>query len=114
MVGRTAREQLRLRKQTLILASEVNRRLLESEFQQLRVATSWLGEAKRFGQKTRPWWPLLASLAGFLAVRGFRNSSPFLSRTGSFLNVISTAYSLWKKTHPKSDDNTEKAAEPES
>jgi hypothetical protein len=96
----------------LILESEVNRRLLESDFQQLRAATSWLGEAKRLGQRARPWWPILASAAGFLAVRGFRNSSPFLSRTGSLLNLITTTYSLWKKTHPKPGDDADETAKP--
>lgn len=105
MVGRTAREQLRLRKQALILESEVNRRLLESEWQQLRATTSWMGEAKRLGQKARPWWPVLASAAGFLAVRGFKKSSPFMSGAGSVLSLITTAFSFWKQTRAKAGED---------
>jgi hypothetical protein len=110
MVGRTAREQLRLRKQALILQSEVNRRLLESEWQQLQAATSWMGEARRLGQKARSWWPLLASVAGFLAVRGFKKSSPFLGRTGSVLSLITTALSLWKQTRAKTGEQESEAS----
>ena len=109
MVGRTAREQLRLRKQALILESEANRRRLESEWQHLRAATSWMGEARRLGQKARPWWPLVASLAGFLAVRGFRKSSPLLNRTGSILSLITTALSLWKQTRAKPGEEKSEA-----
>jgi hypothetical protein len=105
MVGRTALELLRLRKQALLLESEANRQLLESEWQQLRAATSWMGEAMRIGQKARPWWPLLASVAGFLAVRGFKKSSPFIRGAGSVLSLITTALSIWKQTRAKAGED---------
>ncbi|HKS35769.1 MAG TPA: hypothetical protein VJW76_01170 [Verrucomicrobiae bacterium] len=93
----------------MILESEANRRRLESEWQHLRAATSWMGEARRLGQKARPWWPLVASLAGFLAVRGFRKSSPLLNRTGSILSLITTALSLWKQTRAKPGEEKSEA-----
>ena len=105
MVGRTALELFRLRKQALLLESEANRRLLESEWQQLRSAASWMGEAKRMGQKARPWWPLLVSVAGFLALRGFKKSSPFIRSAGSVLSLITTALSIWKQTRTKAAED---------
>jgi len=105
MVGRTAREQLGLRKQALILESEVRRRMLEGEWHQLRAAASWMEEAKRIGQKALPWWPVLALVAGLLAVRGFKRSSPFVGRAGPVLSLITTALSLWKQTRARARED---------
>ena len=110
MVGRTAREQLGLRKQALILESEVRRRMLEGEWQKLRAATSWMGEAKRLGQKALPWWPVLAFVAGLLSVRGFKRPSPFVSRAGPILSLITTALSLWKQTRARAGEEKSEAS----
>jgi hypothetical protein len=97
----------------LILESEVNRQRFESEYRQLRGALSWVAEANRLSQIARPWWPVLASVAGFLAVRSFRNSARLLSRAGSMLNLITTGYSIWKKTRPKPAEHAGGRFEPE-
>ncbi len=105
MVGRKEREELRLRKQALILESGMNRRLLQNEWREWQSATAWLGEVRRLGQRARTWLPFLAPLAGFLALRGRKQSAPMASRTGSLLGWIEIALSIWKgvAAHAKRD-----------
>jgi hypothetical protein len=113
MVGRIAGEQLRLRKQALILESGINRRLLATEWQRVRAAAAWIGEVKRFGRQARTWWPVLAPLLGLLIARRLRRSSPGVSRTGMLLNLLETALSLWKQFAPRKSGDEPPADRPD-
>jgi hypothetical protein len=105
MAGRTEREELRIRKQALILESGMNRRLLQTQWRELQEATAWLGEVRRLGRGARTWLPLLAPLAGWLALRGRKHSAPLANRTGSLLSWIEIARSIWNglAAHAKRD-----------
>jgi hypothetical protein len=85
--------QLRLRKQALILESELNRLALLGEWQNLREATTQFGG----GSKTRSWLLSLAPVAGVMATRlfrGRRHERP--SRLSSLVRCVHPLYSLWK------------------
>ncbi len=97
MVGPTPGEQLRLRKQALILESELNRLSLATEWRRVQAAAAWVGEAKRLGQRARTWWPVLAPLLGMLIARRLRRTNPGVDRAGSLLNALAAGCSLWNQ-----------------
>jgi hypothetical protein len=96
MVGRAQLDSLQLRKQALILESELNRIALRAESQNLRSATKWVGHATQTCRKLPPWLLLLAPVAGFLVVRSLRRPASALSRFASMLKWVQPLYSLWR------------------
>jgi hypothetical protein len=86
---------LHARKQALILESALNRLTLRNDWQNVRSAAAWAGQAVETGRKLRPWLLLLAPLAGFLAVRSLRRPSPAPSRLMTLLKLIQPLSLLW-------------------
>jgi hypothetical protein len=113
MVGKRERDRLRLRKQALILESEINRHLLATEWRKTQSATAWVGEAARWGQRARAWWPLVVPALGALVGRCFRRTAaPPVGRARSLLSWLTWGYSLWKQvqgTDHSNDTATTKA-----
>lgn len=96
MFGRTELNRLDLRKQALVLESDLNRFALQAEFRNLHSATTWVGELT---QKSRGFAPLLlvlAPLAGFLLSRGSRQAHSWLSRVSAAAKWAIPLYRLWK------------------
>lgn len=96
MPGRSPLSPLALRKQALILESDLNRLALRAELGELRAATAWVGEAAQTGRKFAPWLLLLAPVAGFLLVRNLRRSESRLGRLAALLHWVQPLFSLWR------------------
>jgi hypothetical protein len=92
MVGREKINELRLRKQALILESELNRLALRTECQNLWAATAGLSGKAKAGY----WGWALAPVAGFLTMRLFRRAESGLGRALSALKWLQPLYALWK------------------
>lgn len=96
MVGGKELERLRLHKQALILESDLNRFALRNECQWLRSAAARVTDTTEAWQMISPWLPVLAPLAGFLAVRALRRSDSVLGGLISAVKWIQPLCSLWK------------------
>jgi hypothetical protein len=83
--------EIQLRKQTLLLESDLNRLTLHAECAQLRETASWLGFAKRLRQRAAPWAFILAPIAGLALTLGLRRSP---SRGGILSKALALAPSL--------------------
>lgn len=95
MFGRQELERLRLLKQALIMESQLNRLSLQADWQDLRHAGARLTSPASVWQKATPWLPVLASVAGFFAIRRLRGPGSLLGRIISFLKWVQPAYALW-------------------
>ena len=73
MFDRKELTALRLRKQALLLESQMNRLALCLEYQQWRAAGGLAGRARETWHQFRPWAVLLAPVAGLLLVVGLRS-----------------------------------------
>jgi hypothetical protein len=91
MAGRETLGELALRKQALILESELNRLTLRGEYQNVRAGIRGLGTRNQSG-----WWWLLAPVAGFFAIRLFHPPDSVLNRMGSLLKWLTPVWTLWK------------------
>jgi len=91
MAGRETLGELALRKQALILESELNRLTLRAECQNVRAGIKGLGAGNPSG-----WWWLLAPVAGFFAIRMFRRPGSVLNRAVSLLQWLPQVWTLWK------------------
>jgi len=89
--------RLRLHKQALLLESDLNRLALRAEWEQLRAATAHASDPMVAWRKISPWLPLLAPLAGFLAVRTLRRPGSVLGGVISAVKWIQPLYSLWRR-----------------
>jgi len=74
-----------------------NRLALRAEWEQLRAATAHASDPMAAWRTIRPWLPLLAPLAGFLAVRTLRRSESALGGLISAVKWIQPLYSLWRR-----------------
>ncbi len=72
MSGRREMTEVELRKQALLLESQLNRLALGAEWGQLRGALSWVGYVKEAQRRMRPWLWRLARVAIALVARRFR------------------------------------------
>jgi hypothetical protein len=96
MGGRKVIADLQLRKRVLILESNLNRAALRAEWENLRTATAWVGQAAQTFQSVRPWLLLLAPVAGILTVRGMRRPAGALSRVLAALKWVGPAVAAWR------------------
>lgn len=96
MAGTRAIDDLQLRKQALVLESDLNRLALDAEWQHLRAASTWMGEAAQIHSQVRPWLLLLAPLGGILAARGVRHSKGMLGRLLAAVKWIRPLWAAWK------------------
>jgi hypothetical protein len=87
--------ELQLRKQTLLLESDLNRLTLHAECGRLRDAVSWVGRLKDAQRQVAPWALLLAPLAGVALVLGLRRSS---SGASFWARALAVAPSFIQKT----------------
>ncbi|MGA2245384.1 MAG: hypothetical protein ABSH48_10320 [Verrucomicrobiota bacterium] len=92
--------ELRLRKQALLVESELNRIALRLQYQQLQAATAGLcGKVETVGR----WWPLMP-VAGFFAARLFRRPGSAFGRAVSALKWLQPLYALWRAASRKRSD----------
>lgn len=92
MAGRETLSELALRKQALVLESELNRLILQAECQNVRASIKGLGA----GNPSGGWWLLLAPVAGFIAIRLLRRPDAASSRVWSLLKWLPSLWTLWK------------------
>lgn len=104
MAGKETLSELALRKQSLVLESELNRLTLQAEVQNVRAGIRGLGT----GNPSGGWW-LLAPVAGFFVVRLLRRSTTAASPVMSLLKWLPSVWTLWKTFCEKS-----RAKEPSS
>ncbi len=94
MLGKSKLNELPLRKQALILESELNRLALMGELQNVRSASTNIARLAKPGA----WLVGLAPVAGFVTsrlLRRPRNDAP--SRLASMLRCVPPLYSLWRR-----------------
>jgi len=96
MFGKAEIEALRLRKQLLVLKSDMDRLLVVSELRRLRSPEYWLVETGKAVRRHPVLTALLSGGVGLLAIQTFRRPggvSGWLARLGT---LGSTVLSLWK------------------
>ena len=91
MVQRETLAELALRKQALVLESELNRLTLRVECHNVRTGVKGLGAGHSLG-----WWWLATPLAGFVASRLLRRPDSLLHRTVSLLKWLPAVWTFWK------------------
>jgi hypothetical protein len=88
---------LQLRKQILLLQSDLNRSRLHSETGQLREAIGWVSPiAKEARRHIAPGAIMLASLAGLAIVLGMRRSKPGGGVLSQVLGFAPPLIQLWR------------------
>jgi len=90
-------ERLRLRKQTLLLESTVNRLEIRRELEVLRTGFAWLEDPVGAAREKSPVLLMLAPVAGVLASRLLRGSRPGTSKLAVVLDCIRLGWPLWKQ-----------------
>jgi hypothetical protein len=89
-------ESLRLRKQLLVLESNLNRAALQAEWGNVRAATAWVRSARQTFHQVRPWLVLLAPLAGYLTARRPNRPPGVLRRLVSAWRWIRALLGVWE------------------
>jgi len=94
MFGKQDIEALQLRKQALVLESELNRLALRAEFGRLREAASWITRIEETRSRLSSWALTPALIAGLAFMVGLRRSEStgFLSRA---LRLAPGLVQLW-------------------
>ncbi len=87
---------LRLRKQTLLLESDLNRLTLCAECARLGVLADWLGCARSAPRRLTPWLWLVAPLAGVALALGLRRSFSGAGFLKKALTVAPSLVHLWR------------------
>ena len=96
MFGGQELERLRLLKRALIVESDLNRFALRTECQNLQsVVTGWR-DCLAPVRKLRSVLLVLAPLAGFLAVRGFRRADSGFGRVLALVRWVPRLLALWE------------------
>jgi hypothetical protein len=90
-------DELAREKQAILAESDLNRLVLQTEIQNLRSATAWVGEATRWPQKAGPLLLVLAPLAGFLLTRISRREGSWFNRLAAATKWIGALYTLWRR-----------------
>ncbi|HUK83612.1 MAG TPA: hypothetical protein VLZ12_13395 [Verrucomicrobiae bacterium] len=91
MVGQTRLNELRARKELLLLQADAQRRLIALEAVNAARALRWVESVHRAWQHVKPWAWLVAPVAGFCATRHTRplwRGVLYLVRTGRWINRI--------------------------
>lgn len=96
MFGEAELRTLRLRKELLVLRSDMDRLLLASELRRLRAPEHWLIEAGNVARRHPVLTAALGGAVGLLTIQTFRRSGGpvgWLGRLGTFSSM---AVSLWR------------------
>ncbi len=96
MFGRKEANELRQRKQVLILESALNRLRLQADLQNVRSASAETAESLKGTQSFFPLLTVLAPVAGFLLTGRSRQGS-WLSRLTWLAKWLPTVYQLWSR-----------------
>lgn len=91
-------EHLQLRKQVLLMESELNRRTLALDLAEIKstARSSVLHLGSGLAGSIRPWTLVLAPVLGFLLIRRWRSSKGFFSK-GLFLwQTVKRALKVWR------------------
>jgi hypothetical protein len=96
MFGREDLKQLHLKKQALVLESNLNRHALLLEVDELRSAATRVSSAVQASRRFVPLLTILAPVAGFFAVRSIRQPASLISRAIKLAKWVGPAYSLWR------------------
>jgi hypothetical protein len=96
---------LELRKQTLLLESDLNRLTLHAECGHLRDAANWAGRMKDVRRELAPWALVLAPLAGMALALGLRRSSLSTGLVTKALEVAPSLIQLWRTCVTPSDES---------
>ncbi len=97
MFGTGPVEELRAKKEALLLESSLNRLKLQADLQSLRGLMNPAAGLAGKAQGLLPWLTLLAPLAGFFAFRGLRRSGSFTGKLASAARLGLQAYQLWRR-----------------
>ncbi len=101
MFGRKESNQLRQRKQVLILESALNRLRLQADLQNIRLASTETAESLKGTQSFLPLLTLLAPVAGFM-LTGRSRQGTWLSRLTWLAKWGPTLYQLWNRLSKRS------------
>lgn len=96
MFGREAITELQLRKQALVIESDLNRLALQTEWQRVRAATDWISQAGQLVQKVNPWLAVLAPLLGVLTARTLQREGGVVGRVLGLLKWVRPLLALWQ------------------
>jgi hypothetical protein len=98
MVAGQRLTELRLRKEALLLESDLNRLALRAEWEHLRAWAGWTNRLAGIRNSVRPWAGLLAPAAGLALALGLRRRSGWLGFLSRAATVIGPLLQLWR-TH---------------
>jgi len=101
MFGQDELDQLRMRKQLLMLESDANRLTLTAEWQRLRSPEFWQSKASHAVRQHPLVTAALAAVAGVVAIKAVRRPGAVLGWLGGLSGAGSTLLSVWKLFRPK-------------
>ena len=96
MFGKAELEVLRLRKELLVLKSDMDRLRLASAFRRVGSPEHWLAEAASAAARHPVLTAALGSGAGLIAMQALRRPSATVGWLGRLGTLGSTVLSLWK------------------
>jgi hypothetical protein len=97
MLGRRELKSLELLERELVLKSAINRLAIKVELQNLETALRPAERVVRAVRAARPWLPVFAPLAGFLAARSLRHNGSVFSKAMGLLKWIQPLLRLWNQ-----------------
>lgn len=81
MVSKKQLARLQAQKELLVAQCDLQRSIVNMEWARLRAGFEWLDRGADFVHRARPWLPFLAPVAGFLAVRRWKQVLRLAGRT---------------------------------
>ena len=96
MFGEAELETLRLRKELLVLKSDMDRLLLTSELQRLRSPEHWLVQAGNAARRHPVLTAVLGGGVGLFAIQTLRRQGGAVGWLGRIGTFASTAVSIWQ------------------
>jgi len=102
MLGRKEMKELALRRQELVIQSQLNRLALRAELQNVETALEPARRLIASAEAVRPWMMLLAPLAGIVASRGLHSTGGIISKAVGLLKWIKPLTALWKRFNKSS------------
>ena len=100
MFAFTDLEQLRARKQELLLESKLHRQTLNLQWKGLKISLSWMRTGIELVQSFQPFWVVLAPLAGLLIGRQWRSGSGWWHKVLFVWRLGKKAYLAWNFLRP--------------
>lgn len=96
---------LQLRKQTLLLESDLNRLTLEAHCAHLRKAGTWAGGAREMRRHVAPWALVMAPLVGLTLALGLRRPTSGGSFLARALGIAPSLIHLWRTWAAPANDS---------